>query len=378
MLNINEWCDTRYLDPVNIFKYVLNYRIYFSAELQRLLLNNNVYLATHNHEKAKDGFSVFECIGDHLSTELIDQLRKRQALFIFDLSMEGNLSDFPIDQSVYNTIKKYNLPPDCICVLAGTDSSPRYKELNFLYFPQLIMFSLGSNPACLRNSYDRRNILTEQHHGKYFSAMSLSPRYWRAYAVYHLLNSDIADRSIITFGEKISAMEPKYMEDFLNARAPIISEFEEATPRIGIGYKGEVSRNLHVNVLFHLALETSQDLDTIFYTEKTFKSIISETPMLIWAMPGMNTTEFEAWGFEPYTDWFDLSFDQETDIDKRWHLLQNELIRVCDLLDNLTPDQRLEWSLQNPRLMKHNKRQLLSLINLHCDQFKEMLKKYFE
>jgi len=378
MIKSNEWCDTRYLSPFSPYQYVLVFRPYFSSEHQHLFLNNNVYLAAYDYKKSKAGFDVFDCIGDHLSEDLIDQLRKRQALFVFDMGMEGNWNDFPIDRSVNNTIQKYNLPSDCICVLTGTTSPPRYQDLNFLYFPKLMMLAHRSNFEYLKNSYDRRKILTDEHHGYYFSAMSLRPRYWRAYAVYQLLNSSLAEKSIVSFCEKITGMEPKYMQDFLNARAPLLSEFEETPLRVGEGYKGEIARNLHVNVLFHLSLETSQDLDTVFYTEKSFKALISETPMLMWAMPGMNTTEFKALGFEPYDAWFDLSFDHEPDTKKRWHLLQDELLRVCNLLDDLTPEQRLEWSLQEPGLVKHNKRQFLSLINMHCNQFADMLKRYFE
>lgn len=379
-LSNNNWCDSNYIKPISKYEFVLRKKPYFSKNLQQALLKNNIYLATIIYKDPGEDFGIFDCLADFLTEEVIEQLRNRQALFVFDLSFEANLEHFPIDRAVHNSIVKYKLPADSICVLVGSGGPPRsgYSNVAFLYDPSLIIFSIKHNPDLFLHRYSRARRLNFKHHGYYFSAMSCKYRYWRSWALYHLLHSDCAQRAMLTHLHPPNNNELADLGDYLSQHSPILAE-QEPNPLDdpSIVMQARVSAPLHVNVLFHLAMETYQDADTVFYTEKTFKSLIAETPTLIWGTPGMNTVDFEKWGFIPYRDWFDLSFDQEPDHDKRWQLLQQEIERVCGMLDSMTVEQRLEWSLQRPDIVKHNKHHLRTLINDHCEEFYQMITAYF-
>lgn len=361
------------------YEFVLRNKEYFSQNLQQALLKNNIYLAGYLYEDPKQGNMIFDCLADFLSEEVIEQLRNRQALFVFDLSFEGYLDHFPIDQSVHNSIEKYNLPADSICVLVGTTSPPRYSNVNFVYYPSLKIFSINHNQNLLHNNYDRAAILANNHHGYYFSAMTCKYRFWRSWGLYHLLHSECKSKALLTHLHPPGNIQPEYIAEYLNKHSPILTEYE-TNPLDGLDIilQAKVSKPLHINVLFHLAMETCQDSDTVFYTEKTYKSLIAEAPTIIWGTPGMNTVDFEKWGFVPYHDWFDLSFDQEPDHHKRWNLLQLEIERVCGMLDSMTAAQRQEWSLQRPDIVKHNKHHLQTLIDRHFAEFYETLTAYFE
>lgn len=82
---------------------------------------------------------------------------------------------------------------------------------------------------------------------------------------------------------------------------------------------------------FVLVQETILDDIGFYITEKTFKYMLFNRPLIIWGQPGVNHY-LKDLGFNLYNNYFDLSFDFIKDDTQRLHSLVKELKRVNDIL----------------------------------------------
>ncbi len=76
-------------------------------------------------------------------------------------------------------------------------------------------------------------------------------------------------------------------------------------------------------------------------------------PVLILGGAGSNT-KIKEYGYKTYEDWFDLSWDNEPDDDKRIKCYVKEIQRVCNLLKNMSVQERIDWSTNNLDVLEHN------------------------
>lgn len=121
-------------------------------------------------------------------------------------------------------------------------------------------------------------------------------------------------------------------------------------PYKGKGYLSPYS-DMMVNTYFHATVETW--IDQFFITEKTFRPMYHKMPVLILGGAGSNT-KIKEYGYKTYEDWFDLSWDNEPDDDKRIKCYVKEIQRVCNLLKNMSVQERIDWSTNNLDVLEHN------------------------
>ena len=121
-------------------------------------------------------------------------------------------------------------------------------------------------------------------------------------------------------------------------------------PYKGKGYLAPYS-DMIANTYFHATVETW--IDQFFITEKTYRPMYHKMPVLILGGAGSNT-KIKEYGYKTYEDWFDLSWDNEPDDDKRIKYYVNEVQRVCKLLENMSVAERISWSTKNMNVLEHN------------------------
>jgi len=104
---------------------------------------------------------------------------------------------------------------------------------------------------------------------------------------------------------------------------------------------------------FILVQDTSIDDFGFYVTEKVWKSMLYERPIIIWGQPGVNHYLKEM-GFRLYDKYFDLSFDTEKDHSVRLQLLLKELKNASKKMKQ--PD----WINLDTDTLQYNKEYLLS------------------
>jgi len=89
-----------------------------------------------------------------------------------------------------------------------------------------------------------------------------------------------------------------------------------------------------------------------FLTEKTFKAFYFELPFIIVGLPNSYEVLKEL-GFETFPEFFDESFDTETDHRQRMKMIKNEIKKFLDT--PLKEIDKLFWDKNIQRKIKHNK-----------------------
>ena len=103
--------------------------------------------------------------------------------------------------------------------------------------------------------------------------------------------------------------------------------------------------NLELNAKAFLQVVT----ETVFFdkklhlTEKIFKPIVSRQPFMLVAAPG-NLAYLKSYGFKTFSDWWDESYDNEEDDNKRISMITEELEKLSKLSMSQLRDMHREMS----------------------------------
>lgn len=128
-------------------------------------------------------------------------------------------------------------------------------------------------------------------------------------------------------------------------------------PDFETNWADDNSHSIRKSCIFECVLETLMESPGVFYSEKTFKPIVFEMPFLILGNRFINQRIAEL-GFKTYEDWFDLSFDEETNPEKRLKGYYSEISKTIHKLQRMDMGERLSWKNLNKEVIKDNKKTL--------------------
>jgi hypothetical protein len=210
------------------------------------------------------------------------------------------------------------------------------------------------------------NIKEDQ---KFFLSLNRRIRPYRAYTVYKLFSSHIKKNTMISYDRmtfddvrsvKPGKVDPKIFQALIESAPSVLDFYDfqvnwacepcEAARPIQLFEKTIIS--LVSETLFNTADKTS-----LFYSEKTFKPMLYNHPVMIFGQPGLNTTLGDV-GFKPYTKHFNLSFDLIEDHADRVDHQVRQLETLHDNLEAMSVNRKIEWILQDRETMEYNKEAL--------------------
>jgi hypothetical protein len=113
---------------------------------------------------------------------------------------------------------------------------------------------------------------------------------------------------------------------------------------------------IHNQTLFQIVNETEANdkyNTALFYSEKTFRPISQLQPFIIYGQQYCNKY-LKNIGYKTYEDWFDYSFDNEPDDTKRYELLLDSIKKTCDMLDQMSADEKVNWRFKNQQILINN------------------------
>lgn len=82
-------------------------------------------------------------------------------------------------------------------------------------------------------------------------------------------------------------------------------------------------------VYFMLVTEDVFDSESMFFSQTTYKPIVSLTPFIMFGSPYMMKTLREVQGFKTFSQWIDESYDEEENHEKRLMMIVDEVKRLC-------------------------------------------------
>ena len=297
---------------------------------------------------------------DDMFCELsLDELQQaKQTKLILDCSWIS----FGIEklyEIIHKDCIKYNIPESSVVLLTANlnkeyenysnwfSNSIFKNKIQTFPFPVFIQMAQDINQHVVVS-----NIIYDK-----FVTFSRFPRQHRNVMNYILVSqqfpvdisqSKIDDESIQKQCEKFNV---KYLDNVLN-KDFVIDRKDFANHNEAIKWT-ESSSNFLSQYKFILVQDTNIEDFGYYITEKVWKSMLYERPIIIWGQPGVNNYLKEM-GFKLYDKYFDLTFDFEKDDNIRLNLLIQELKSASEKI------KHPNWINLDKDTLIYNKKYLLS------------------
>lgn len=287
----------------------------------------------------------------YVDTYCIELLQKSQAKFIFDSTSEGSNGLEPnFVQLLERSATKHHIPHKNIFYLTmDTAESNTATNINVYYFNSIIYaVSKQSN-----------NDLTHSVPTHFFSCLNRKPRFWRSKLQYELLQSQFADK-IIYSHPKVSSIKDFISRPYNNSEVKDNDSMVRFYSNISEQFYNDINvpcallDDVYSQIAFDVSMLSVQDRPEEIVDEKIFKPMLMKKPVIVWGVPGINQLGLKRLGFKTYEDWFDLSFDSETDTNTRLQLIKAEILRVCAQLATMNHTQLTSWINKNQQVLDHN------------------------
>ena len=126
-------------------------------------------------------------------------------------------------------------------------------------------------------------------------------------------------------------------------------------------------------VYYMIVTEDVFNSDSMFFSQTTYKPIVSLTPFIMFGSPHMMRNLREVQGFKTFSPWIDESYDEEENHEKRLFMIIEEVKRLC----NMKKTKMDEWYSEMKDILIHNQNHLLNYKVQDYDKIYEFVKKKY-
>lgn len=171
-------------------------------------------------------------------------------------------------------------------------------------------------------------------------------RSYRLNLVAQLKERDLIDHGIVSCGlhDSIGSWRDEILSETsklsTSAKKLIYTHFRNLEEPLVVDRPdpcGTMSANLNFDLqkeaFAHIVSETIFYEEKLHLTEKIFKPIIAHRPFMLLAAPG-NLEYLKSYGFKTFDQWWDESYDTETDPDLRIKKVVDNINMLCQLSDS--------------------------------------------
>ncbi len=337
----------------------------YVSKIEKLVISNYIMLVQSSSINRSEPRGNIENIIKCFSNELIEKVKNENLQIVFDCSFEGSSIYFPFADVLHLLCETHNVSFSNFHYLTGDSLEKTTHDKKYS------SNSINIYHVNVLDNYTRSNYLLdnkpnlEKECNFFFSCLNRKTRFWRSRLVYKILSSIPKEKLLISHAKVTSFKDIIGSNKFFDSK--MMEVLVKHTPLLlktshDVKDFSGVFKDVYSQVMFDLAMETYQEFDQEYITEKTFKPMLNKVPVLLWGTPGINTSGLSKLGFKTYEDWFDLSFDLEKDTEKRSDLLMLEIKRLFSMFNNMTIQDRNAWSMKNLDVLNFNKSVVLNLL----------------
>ena len=221
---------------------------------------------------------------------------------------------------------------------------------------------------------DMRNTIRE----KYFLSYNRVIREYRLALIAMIYEMELQDKGIISLGAKevdsaFGGVWPTHIRDFIKDKQQneaVSSALEKIKPLYPIDADGDIDANWvykdgekwggavgqwsnfshqYKRIYFNVVTESCYYEDCIYMSEKVFKPISNLVPFIIVSNPFF-LAKLREIGFKTFSPWIDESYDEETNNDKRFFMILDEVKRLC----NMTKKEIHKWYYEMEDILIYN------------------------
>jgi hypothetical protein len=325
---------------------------------------------------------------EHLDPNVLTRLQNKEIFFVFDASTEGYspLHGAPFFDILYHNVEKYNVDP-CQIIFTSSNLKDETNLINYTLATNKKPFNVFSFPAfelvvnppdnyCIRTEEEKRmsiedvfqkkyHLTKDNYNSKYFLSLSRLNRLYRTMGTFLLWSDPIKDKALISH-DKLNITNPLMWLQTCGLGDHSVKDFRKFCKRLPfIIDRTDFQKNwaietpyehLHAQTLFQIVNETHQEDwygTSMFYSEKTFKPVANFQPFVIFGQQHCNKF-MQHLGYKSYEQWFDMSFDDESNIALRYKKLLKSVKEACREIDSMPVEKHIEWKFQNKEILIHN------------------------
>lgn len=273
-----------------------------------------------------------------LNENLITSIKLKKCKIVFAYLLEGYFNNVCVNW-INDLCQKYNFSKDDVIVITSNliqFSNNNFTIINYNYFGNHINFlsvskldSIGVNSY--QNEYDKFLNTNFEYHFLCFNGI---PRENRL-LMFNELNTNLKfkNKSITT----LRGVDKNYYYD--------IPRWDNQ--KIGGGARLNV--DAHLKSFLNIVTETLYDNDSIFISEKTYKPIYLCQPFIVFGNP-YTLKKLHQLGYKTFSNWWDESYDTETDLKKRFH----KILSILEMVSELSLNELKELKNQMKDVIVHN------------------------
>jgi hypothetical protein len=273
-----------------------------------------------------------------LNENLITSIKLKKCKIVFAYLLEGYFNNVCVNW-INDLCQKYNFSKDDVIVITSNliqFSNNNFTIINYNYFGNHINFlsvskldSIGVNSY--QNEYDKFLNTNFEYHFLCFNGI---PRENRLLMFNELTtNLKFKNKSITT----LRGVDKNYYYD--------VPRWDNQ--KIGGGARLNV--DAHLKSFLNIVTETLYDNDSIFISEKTYKPIYLCQPFIVFGNP-YTLKKLHQLGYKTFSNWWDESYDTETDLKKRFH----KILSILEMVSELSLNELKELKNQMKDVIVHN------------------------
>ena len=292
-----------------------------------------------------------------ISNEVLQDIQNDKCILLFDYTFESRNNSIEHEFDMYktiikNTLSKYNIQKPYIYI----DGNPYNKHELDLYFNR---FLVEVGRACLHPVAENSDVLVFE------KEQNLQKRKYKI-ASFNRRPDENRFKFVNEFKDNPDilctlGMPDKYDFDFYNTHYPNLVpmlpmeydlNLDLQEPNLVSILNWPLQQVSYIQVVNESLYHSNEN--HMFVNEKTFKPIACMQPFIINGMPG-SIKHLHELGFKTFNNWWDESYDTETDFETR----TNKVLKVVNQLCELNHEQLLDMLLNMQEVLEYNRSHLI-------------------
>ena len=363
----------RYLHWLQIDNFLGNQFHTFNKNTTEYFANSNQQFIYPVVLYSNDLFEKYETID--LNNVLVNSIKNKKAKIVFFYITEGWFGETIKHYNwLDNLATKYNFDKEDIVIITSNllaeeiYKGNKFTIVSYNYFTDELYFALINkrdelNIKSFKNKY--LNFIDNfdmQNHFLCFNNLTKLHRLWMFYEL--LNNPKLKNKSIVSlnknttdksFFDIVSSTNYKEMIEYYKNYDSTIGYSYDTTNWIKDVQTGDsININAHLNTFVNVITETLTQPDIVFITEKTYKSIYTCQPFIIVGNT-YSLKKLKQLGFKTFDKWWDESYDNEIDFEKR----MQKITKVLEEIASWDLNKCMEVRKEMREILIHNYNQML-------------------
>jgi len=273
-----------------------------------------------------------------LDENLIASIKLKKCKIVFAYLLEGYFNTSCVNW-INDLCQKYNFSKDDVIVITSNliqFSNNNFTIINYNYFGNHINFLSISKLD---------SIKVNSHQTEYTKFLNTNFEF-------HFLcfNGIARENRLLMFNELTT--NSKFKNKSITTLRGVDKNYYYDVPRWDnqkIGGGARLNVDAHLKSFLNIVTETLYDNDSLFISEKTYKPIYLCQPFIVFGNP-FTLNKLHELGYKTFSNWWDESYDTETDLKKRF----NKIVKVMETISELNLDELKELKNEMQDVIVHN------------------------